>query len=170
MKVIVGMRKATQAAAVGIMLALSAVSAQAQQPSAGALAAAKELVATTGTATVFAPLVAGVVEQSKILFLQQNPALAKDLDEVAAKLKAEYGPKTAELDNEVARLYAVSFSEQELKDILAFYKGPAGQKLLKLQPGIIDNSMKFAQDWANKLSDTVIPRMRDEMKKKGHQL
>ena len=28
--------------------------------------------------------------------------------------------------------------------------------------------MKFAQDWANKLSDQVIAKMRDEMKKRGH--
>jgi hypothetical protein len=30
--------------------------------------------------------------------------------------------------------------------------------------------MAFAQTWANKLSDEVIAKMRDEMKKKGHQL
>ena len=32
------------------------------------------------------------------------------------------------------------------------------------------HSMRFAQDWANKLSDEVIAKMRDEMKKRGHVL
>jgi hypothetical protein len=30
--------------------------------------------------------------------------------------------------------------------------------------------MKFAQDWANKLSDQVVAMMRDELKKRGHAL
>jgi hypothetical protein len=28
--------------------------------------------------------------------------------------------------------------------------------------------MKFAQDWANKLSDEVVAKMREELKKRGH--
>ena len=60
--------------------------------------------------------------------------------------------------------------KQELKDVLAFYKTPAGKKLLAEQPKIVDSSMKFAQDWANKLSDQVIAKMREELKKRGHAL
>lgn len=170
MILIVGIRRTLRAALVGAALLASAVSAHAQQPSAGALATAKELVAATGAGVIFNPLVTGVIEQSKMLFLQQNPAMQKDLDEVAARMKEELNPRSAELNNEIARLYAVSFTEQELKDVLAFYKSPVGQKLLKEQPRIVDTSVRFAQEWANKLSDMVIPRMRDEMKKKGHQL
>jgi hypothetical protein len=70
----------------------------------------------------------------------------------------------------VARLYAANFSEQELKDILAFYQTPTGKKLLVTQPQVVDTSMSFAGTWANKLSDEVVGKMRDEMKKKGHAL
>jgi len=38
------------------------------------------------------------------------------------------------------------------------------------QPKMVDDSMKFAQDWANKLSDQVVAKMRDELKKRGHAL
>ena len=40
-----------------------------------------------------------------------------------------YQPRFVELTEEVARLYAANFTEQELKDILAFYKTTAGKKL-----------------------------------------
>jgi len=70
----------------------------------------------------------------------------------------------------VALLYAQNFSEQELKEILAFYKTPAGQKLLKTQPKVIDASMQFASGWANKLSEEAVVKIREEMKKKGHNL
>ena len=96
--------------------------------------------------------------------------LGTALNEVAARLRTEFAPRVAELVNEGARVYASKFSEQELKDILAFYKTTAGKKLLGEQPKIVDSSMKFAQDWANKLSDQVIAKMRDELKKRGHAL
>jgi hypothetical protein len=111
-----------------------------------------------------------VVEQAKLLFEQQNPGLSKDLNEVAAQIRADLQPRFGELTDEVARLYAANFSEQELKEVVAFYKTPAGKKLLVQQPKIIDSSMKFAQEWANRLSDQVIGKMREEMKKRGHAL
>jgi len=140
------------------------------QPSASAMAAAKELINVTGANTIFNPLIAGVVEQAKVLYLQQDPALAKDLNDIASKLRADLAPRFTEINDEVARLYTTEFTEQELKDILAFYKSPAGQKLLEQQPKVVDNSMRFAQNWANKLSDEVVAKMRDELKKRGHAL
>lgn len=141
-----------------------------QKPSAAALAEAHKLIVVTGATNLFNPLVAGVIEQAKLLFLQQDPSLAKDLNEVALKLRTDLTPRLSELTDEVAKFYAVEFSEQELKDILVFYQLPVGKKLLDRQPQIIDHSMKFAQGWANKLSDEVIAKIRDEMKKKGHAL
>jgi hypothetical protein len=153
--------------AVALVAFTSAAHAQ-HKPSAAEMATANELIKITGATNLFAPLIAGVVEQAKIPFLQQNPALAKDLSEIATKLRADLAPRFSELTNEVATLYATRFSEPELKAILVFYQSPVGKKLLAQQPRIIDNSMKFAQDWANKLSDEVVNKMRDELKKRGH--
>src|SRR5262245_29820308 len=162
-------KKATRPAGLGIMLAAAGMAYQAQQPSA-ALATAKELITVAGATTLFTPLIAGVVEQAKNLYLQQDPGLAKDLNEIAAQLRNDLQPRFAELTDEVARLYATNFTDQELKDILTFYKSASGKKLLAEQPKVVDASMKFAQDWANKLSDQVVTKMRDELKKRGHAL
>ena len=154
-----------------VALAMLALPAHAQsKPSPATLATAQQLVESTGAAALFNPLIPGVVEQAKILFLQQNPGLGKDLNEVAAKLRDEYAPRQAELNKYVADLYAKQFTEAELKQILAFYESPVGKKLLTQQAQIIEASMKYAQDWANKLSDNVIEKMRAEMKKRGHDL
>ncbi len=170
MNVIQAIQRVARPAAVAVALALSGSAAHSQQPSAASLEVAKQLIATTGATTVFNPLIAGVVEQAKLLYLQQNPALAKDLNEIAAKLRTDLQPRFTEITDEVAKLYATNFTEQELKDILAFYQTPAGKKLLAQQPKVIDSSMSFAQSWANKLSDEVIGKLRDELKKKGHAL
>lgn len=163
-------QRAARLAAIAIALAVASPVAHAQQPPAAALASAKELVKVTGATTLFNPLIAGVIEQAKNLYLQQNPGLAKDLNEIGAKLRTDLTPRFSELTDEVALLYASNFTEQELKDILAFYKSPAGKKVLANQPKVVDSSMKFAQEWANKLSDEVIGKMREELKKKGHAL
>lgn len=152
------------------MLAFASAAQAAQKPSAAAMATANELIKVTGATALFKPLIAGVVEQAKTPFLQQNPMLAKDLNEIAAKLNAELAPRFSEITNEVATLYATHFSEQELKAILAFYQSPVGKKLLAQQPQVIETSMSFAQNWANKLSDEVIRRMRAELVKRGHKM
>ena len=138
------------------------------KPSAAALATAHQLIDITGATNLFRPLIAGVIEQAKTPFLQQNPALAGELKQIAAKINTEMEPRFSEITDHVAMLYATRFTEPELKAILAFYQSPAGKKLLAEQPQVIDASMAFAQSWANKLSDQVVDIMREELKKRGH--
>jgi uncharacterized protein len=162
--------RAAWLAAIAVALLAFTPGARSQQPSPAALATAKELITATGATGVFNPLIAGVVEQAKIVFLQQDPGLAKDLNEIANNLRADLAPRFAELNDEVAKLYATNFTDEELKAILAFYQSPPGKKLLQRQPQVIDNSMQFAQTWANKLSDEIVVKMREELKKRGHVL
>lgn len=156
--------------ALAFVLAASFGSAHAQQPSATALTTAKELITVKGAAAIFNPLVPGVIEQAKSILLQTNPMLSKPLNEVAAKLRADYAPRGVEVINETAKLYASRFTEQELKDALEFYKSPLGRKLLAEEPKILDESMRNAQTWANKLSEEIIGKIRAEMKKRGHEI
>ncbi len=157
--------------ALGMALAAWAGAAGAQhQPSPKAVAIAKELITTKGAVALYDPLVPGVIEQAKSVFLRANPTLGKDLNEVALKLRAEYAPRSVEIINDVANLYAARFSEQELRDALTFYKSPLGRKLLVEEPNILDQSMKNAQSWADQLSQEVIAKIRTEMKKRGHEI
>jgi hypothetical protein len=104
------------------------------------------------------------------MFEQQSPNLGNALREVAAKLRNEFASRQAELNSEVAKVYASRFTEKEIKDLLAFYQSPLGRKLIAEEPKAIDQSMTYAQDWARKLSDEVIAKMRAEMKKLGHDI
>jgi hypothetical protein len=170
MSIIETIKSASRPAAVAVALvALSSV-ADAQQPSAAAIQTGMEVVNVTGSMALFNPLIPGVIAQAKNLFLQQNPGLSKDLNEIAAKLQTDLAPRFGELTSAVAKLYATHFTEAELKDLLAFYKSPIGMKLITEQPKVGEEGLKFAQTWANNLSDEVIAKMRDELKKRGHAL
>ncbi|MGZ8331275.1 MAG: DUF2059 domain-containing protein [Rhodoplanes sp.] len=155
--------------ACGSLLMSGPVAAQ-QQPTPAAVTAAGELLALKGGDVVFTPIVSGVVETVKNVFVPTNPNLGNELNEVATKLRKDYESKRVELLNEVARVYAERFSEQELKALVAFYKSPLGRKMAMEEPAIIDESMRRAQTWGDALSGEVMSRFREEMKKKGHDL
>jgi uncharacterized protein len=154
-----------------LALVLAALSpAQAQQPSANAIALAKEIIIVKGGNAIYDPVVPQLVDRARTIFLQANPLLGKDLGEVAAKLQAEFTPRTAELLNDGARLYASKFTEQELKDVLAFYKSPVGRKVIAQEPVILDQSSANVDEWANKVADEVIAKFRGEMRRRGHEI
>ncbi len=160
---------AVRAAMLALALIVLTGSAQAQQPTPAAVSMARDLIALKGATNMYDPVVRGVVEQAKNVLLRTNPMVSKDLNEVTTKLHAEYAPKINELREIVARAYASRFTEQELKDALTFYKTPLGKKLIQQEPQILEQTMKDAQTWGDRLSQEVMNRMRAEMKKKGHE-
>ncbi len=165
-------RLATRAAAAALTCALilSGAPANAQSPSPGAIAVAKELIAAKGATQMFDPVVPGVIETAKNMFLRTNPSLSKDLNEVAAALHTEYANKRAEVETILARTYAEKMTENELRDALAFYKSPLGQKLIIVEPQVLEQGMSSVQTWADGFSEEVLGKIRAEMKKRGHTL
>jgi hypothetical protein len=153
-----------------LSLGFAAQSANPPQPSPQAIALAKELIFLKGGQQMFGPVVPGVIESTKDVFLPTNPNLSKPLGEVSAQLKSEYAGKSDELMNEVAKVYATHFTEQELKEIVAFYKTALGKKLLNEDPIAIEAGFTRAKEWANDFSNQVMTKMRAEMKKKGYDL
>ena len=144
--------------------------AKAQQATPAAVAAAKEMIETKGALAMFDPLIPGVIETVKNTLLRTNLQLSKELNEVAAQLRAEYAAKRAEITNEVARVYAEQFTEKELKDMTAFFKTPLGKRLLEAEPRAVELSMTRVQAWSERLSEEMFGRFRAEMRKKGHNL
>lgn len=150
---------------------LFAGAALAQQVSPGTAATAREVVELKGGGVMFDPIIIGMIEQTKGALLQTNPQLSKDLNEVSQQLRAEFVPRRSEILAEVAKLYAQRFSEQELKEIAAFYKTPTGKKMIVLEPQVLDEAFNFVQQqWTPRVGEEVMNRFRAEMKKKGHNL
>lgn len=139
-------------------------------PSPAAILLAKQIVEIKGARQLFTPLVRGVVEKVKDQFMQTNFMWAKDLNEVAASLEQQYAPRVDELIDMSARIYASHFTESELKQLLAFYQSPVGRKAIVEEPKALDESVASGGQWGDNLADEVVVKMRDEMKKRGHDL
>ena len=162
----------TRVAAIAVALSGVPMLAQAQQPqpSAASIAFAKEILTAKEAVGLLDPVIFGVIERTRQIYLQANPLLGKDLNEVAAALRTEYTPRIELLRTTFHRVYASKFTEAELKELAAFFKSPLGQKLAREEPTIIEQAAKEADDYGQKFSEEVIPRMRVEMKKRGHDL
>ena len=104
------------------------------------------------------------------MILPSNPALFKDINEVATKLRTELAPKRNEVVDQIARLYALKFTEAEMKEVIAFYKSPVGKKFVAEEPPVIDQGLQSAEEWSKRMADEIMTKFRAEMKKKGHDL
>ena len=168
------------AAGLTLGLALTGVPAQAQQKNApapaaqplkaaspAALAAAKEILTMKNAAAMYANAVPNLVEQTKNVLLQNNLNYQKDLNEVAVIVAQKLAGREKEIGEGMAQVYANEFTEQELKDLVTFYKSTLGQKLLASEPRAIQFSMSYMNQWATIFAETVNSEFRTEMKKRG---
>ena len=161
------------AAGLVLGLALAAAPVQAQTPAApppptpAAIAAAKELLAMKHADQMYASAVPGVVERTKTELMQTNINYQKDLNEVAVIVAQKLGPRVSEVSDGMAKVYASQFTEQELKDLVTFYKSPLGVKLLATEPKAIQASVSFMNQWAQQFAQIVNGEFRAEMRKRG---
>jgi hypothetical protein len=142
----------------------------AKPASAAAIASAKEFLALKNAGAMYADAVPSMVTQTKNTLLQSNLNYQKDLNEVAAIVAKNLAGREKEIGDGMAQLYAAEFTEQELKDLVTFYKSPLGQKLITAEPRAIQGSMGFMQKWAQDFSAVINGAFRTEMKKRGKEI
>ena len=147
--------------------AQTAPAAPGKPGSPAALAAAKEILTLKNAGAMFAGAVPGLVERTKTTLLQSNLNLQKDLNEVAIIVAKNLAGREKEIADGMAQIYTNEFTEQELKDLVTFYKTPLGQKLLANEPRAIQSSMGYMQVWAQNFAEIINGQFRAEMKKRG---
>jgi uncharacterized protein len=169
------------AVGMALCLALSPLPASAQQQpaapqaplkpvSASALQAARDLLAVKNVTQIYAGAVPNIIERAKAQLLANNLNYQKDLNEIAVTIAQTNAGKEKEIGEQMAKIYANDFTEQELKDLTAFYKSPLGQKVLATEPKSIQQSMTFMGQWAQSFGEATVAEFRAQMQKRGKPL
>ncbi len=171
-------------AGLALGLAFGAMPAAAQQPAApkaaaapaapkaspAAVAAAREILTLKHANEMYASAVPGMVQKTRDALIQQNLNYQKDLNELAPIITQQLSGREKEIGEGMAQVYASEFTEQELKDLVTFYKSPLGQKLIANEPRAIGLSMAFMNSWAQNFGETVMATFRAEMRKRGKEI
>ena len=162
------------AAGLVLGLALAGAPAGAQTPdkpaSPAAIAAAKEILGMKNAGAMYVAAVPNIVQRTKDQLLQSNLNYQKDLNEVAVIVAQKMAGREKEIGEGMAKIYASEFTEQELKDLVTFYKSTLGQKLLSTEPKAIQESMSYMNQWAQQFGEVVNGEFRAEMRKRGKEI
>jgi len=156
-------------------LVFGTVPAAAQQPappkpSPAAMALAKEIMDLKKINAIWSEYVPEIVGVVRNGLISQHMPLQKDVNEVAPAVAQQLAARGQEVRDGIAEIYASAFTEQELKDLVVFYKSPLGQKLITTEPNVVRASIDFRNAWGQKFTDTVVSGFRAELKKRGKDL
>ncbi|MBB3234160.1 DUF2059 domain-containing protein [Phyllobacterium endophyticum] len=111
------------------------------------LAAARAAISAIKATDQFDTILPNVAQQLKVELVQKDPNLESIISAAVDEQALALAARRADLENEAARAYAVSFNEEELNAITGFYNSEAGKKLLSEGPIVTREVMKAAGIW-----------------------
>jgi hypothetical protein len=159
---------AAPAAAVAPPIASSPPIASAATPA--QLALARSVLVDSGIASSFRLIIPQYLEQIALSVTRARPEMVPDLNLVLAAVRPEFDKKVDEMIDSAAQLYTQRFSPKELEDVAAFFKSASGRKYVGMQPVLMSDMFVAMQAWSQKISVDMMSRVREEMRKKGHEL
>ncbi|MDE2364191.1 MAG: DUF2059 domain-containing protein [Hyphomicrobiales bacterium] len=148
----------------------AAPAAPAAEPTPAQIALGREVLTASGVAKSFDIAVPQMLDSIGTRVTQTRPDLIRDLNAVMEQIKPEFDKRVDTLIDQGARAYAKRFSEDELKQIASFFKSSTGAKYVASQPAILNDLFVAFQAWQQQISGDMMARVREEMKKKGHEL
>lgn len=153
----------------GVLLLLIG-GAFAETPSPEAMNAARKLVVTLKIADQYRALLPQLLLKLRPVVAQDRPEIERDYDAMTAPGAEIYTPFFTAMVDEIAAVYAASFTLNELRQIEAFYAQPAGQKLLAQSDALAQASVQIGQDAGQKAAGVLKQRLIEALRQKGHKL
>jgi len=144
--------------------------ASAQAPSPEAMNAARKLVVTLKIADQYRVLLPQLLLKLRPVVAQDRPEIERDYDALTAPGSEIYAPFVTSMIDQIAALYAASFTLDELRQIEAFYAQPAGRKFLEKSDALVQASTQIGQDVSQKAADELKQRLIEALRQKGHKL
>lgn len=159
-----------RALATGLLLTALVVAFPIRAQDAEHLGLARDVLVAMKTAENFEAVVPSVMTALKPALTAGNAKIAKDFDEIMPLVMGEFNAMKSSLIDEVALIYAKSFSKPELRELSTFFKTPTGQKMARLTPVMAQQMMAAGQRYGQQVATQLTERMRDELRKRGNKI
>lgn len=155
-------------AAIGMLVAtLVAGTATAQEITPSHLQAALAAVTSAGAARGFDLVLPAVAENVQNQLIRTRPDLHKEVSDAVEAVALTLVPRRQDLNNDIARIWASKFSEDELNQIAAFYQSPAGAKFATQGPLVIQEAYQVVQAWSGRVTEELLEKTREELRNRG---
>ena len=148
-------------------LAQDAPASQPQEVSPEALALARKYIDLTDHGGIYETAIVRAGINTYQQLLPQNPTIADPLNTAIETVIGSYKDKKGDLFDQMARLYALTFTQEELQVIVDFYSSPAGQKLSKANADLNPALQRIMNIFSVNLSKEFFAKVRAELKSKG---
>jgi uncharacterized protein len=140
------------------------------QPDPDTMAAATELIATLRITDQFKQMLPTTMQIIRPLVTQGRPEIEREFDAVAPVVAAALNGRVSELMSQIAGIYARNFTASEMRQLVAFYRAPAGQKFLDKSSVVAQETATIGQNIGRALAGEVHLRMIEELRKQGQKL
>jgi hypothetical protein len=138
--------------------------------SASHVQAAREVLELTGITQTFEQIFNEFRDNTRQLVTTTRPEMLKDMNEVVASLKPEVDKRREDMTLGATEVFARRFTEEDLKEIAAFFRSPVGQRYQSLRNAALEDVFKLLTPWSLQTSNMLFDRFAEEMRKRGHKL
>jgi hypothetical protein len=128
------------------------------------LALALQVVRLSGTGRTFDELLPNIADQAKNAFIRANPQMQLGIIEIVDRLAVTLVDRRKELDEDLARVWASGFTNEELQELVDFYSSETGKKYADLNAELLGVQMAAAQRWARSVSDELTRKVAEELR------
>jgi len=156
-------------AVVGILLAAGSSYASAQEISPSQLAAGLDVIKSAKASRGFDNVLPSLAVQVEDRLIRSRPDLHKEIGTAVEAAALKLAVRRNDLDNDVARVWAKAFTEDELNTIATFYKTPAGKKFADVGSQVYAETLTAVQRWSDRLGDELLDKAKEELKSAGIQ-
>jgi hypothetical protein len=150
-----------------VLFAMPLTRAATDDPTPEEVAAGIAAFKAAGLGDVFDKVLPLLSEQVQNRLVGQRPDLTKQISDTVNDVAVKLIQRRKELDTAAGKIWAKTFTLEELKAITAFYRTPAGQKYLGSGQTAVQDSMNTMRSWSQRVAEEMNEKAHEELKKQG---
>lgn len=103
-----------------------------------------------------------MAQQMRTMLTQQPGSDKADVDVYVQRFQDRFNKEIPDFVDLVAKVYAKEFTDDDLSNLLVFYRTPTGQHLLGKQQEIARGMLVAGQEWGKNIGQEVLSQMQKE--------
>lgn len=163
----ISLRRFAIACAAAFSLFATGVPAIAQELAPEHLALARQYVDLTDKSAIYEVTIVETGIETMRTILRQSPEIGDQAEAAIGEVIRSYQGRKGELLDQFARLYALRFSMEELRQIVEFYSSPVGSKLAETNSTISEDMQSVFGVFENNLKTEFFAQVRAALRTQG---